>query len=304
MKSPDLQHACSVLMKQMSLPESFHQTVEDIYLPLSRIILNRKKTQPLLVSINGAQGTGKSTMTAFLKHILESEADCSVANLSLDDFYCIREQRKSLAENIHPLLATRGVPGTHDVELIEQVLDQLVKQQPCRVPRFDKALDDRCDEAGWCSIEEPVDIILFEGWCNNSPAQSRQALSDPVNELESTEDPDGVWRHYVNDQLIDYQRRLFDRTDTCIMLKAPDFNCVFEWRSVQEKKLKKNSGHLEQNLVMDATQLKRFIQHYERISRHTLEHLPQMADVVLPIADDHSITGIVNNIIDGNSTAE
>ncbi len=293
MKTSNKQTHISELIEQMSLPESFQQTVEDIYLPLSQVIVNSKKGSPLFVSINGAQGTGKSTMTAFLKSIIEYESDCAVANISIDDFYCTRERRKFLAESIHPLLETRGVPGTHDVVLIEQVLDCLVNQKPCQVPRFDKALDDRRAESGWGDIAEPVDIILFEGWCNNSPAQSRQALTDPVNELESTEDPEGVWRQYVNEQLIDYQRRLFDHADMCIMLQAPDFECVYEWRSKQEQKLEKNSKHLESNRVMNAAELKRFIQHYERISRHTLAHLPQIADVVLPVAEDHSIKALV-----------
>ena len=77
------------------------------------------------------------------------------------------------------------------------------------------------------------------------------------------------------------------------MLKAPDFEHIYEWRSLQEQKLASSSEHLEQNKVMNDTELQRFIQHYERISRHTLEHLPAQADVVLPVAADHSITGIV-----------
>ena len=81
----------------------------------------------------------------------------------------------------------------------------------------------------------------------------------------------------------------------CIMLKAPDFECIYEWRSLQEQKLKSSSKHQKQHRVMNEAELARFIQHYERISRHTLEHLPSTADVVLPIAADHTITGIVLN---------
>jgi D-glycerate 3-kinase len=285
----------------MQLPDSFIETVINIFVPLSQLVIDRKKTQPLLVSINGAQGTGKSTMTSFLKKIIESEMQCRIADISLDDFYSVKQQRMQLAETVHPLFATRGVPGTHDVAFLEQVLDKLLQQQTCRIPRFDKAADDRCDETLWTNIRAPVDIILFEGWCNSSPAQDMQALQMPVNELERNEDKEGVWRHYVNQRLIEYHQRLFDRTDMCIMLKAPDFECIYEWRSLQERKLKLklklklelNSDHLQQNFVMNETELKRFIQHYERISRHTLQHLPDIADVVLPIAHDHTISGVV-----------
>jgi len=293
MSSLQTQQRCSELIEQLQLPDSFQEIVTDIYLPLSQIILQQKKDQPLLISINGAQGTGKSTMARFIKHIIESEMDCQVADLSLDDFYSVREKRMSLAKDVHPLFATRGVPGTHDVDLIEQVFDSLLNRRACRIPRFNKAIDDRDAESAWTDCNEPVEVILFEGWCNNSPAQSAQELERPVNELEEKEDPHGIWRQYVNKQLIDYRQRLFDHADMSIMLKAPDFERIYEWRSLQEQKLAASSAHLEQNQVMNESELMRFIQHYERISRHTLEHLPAMADVVLPVAADHSITGIV-----------
>jgi D-glycerate 3-kinase len=293
MSSLQTQQRCSELIEQLQLPDSFQEIVTDIYLPLSQIILQQKKDQPLLISINGAQGTGKSTMARFIKHIIESEMDCQVADLSLDDFYSVREKRMSLAKDVHPLFATRGVPGTHDVDLIEQVFDSLLNRRACRIPRFNKAIDDRDAESAWTDCNEPVEVILFEGWCNNSPAQSAQELERPVKELEEKEDPHGIWRQYVNKQLIDYRQRLFDHADMSIMLKAPDFERIYEWRSLQEQKLAASSAHLEQNQVMNESELMRFIQHYERISRHTLEHLPAMADVVLPVAADHSITGIV-----------
>jgi len=298
MKSSNTHELCSALINEMQLPDSFYEIVSNIYLPLSKIIIGRKKDQPLFVSINGAQGTGKSTMTTFLKYIIESEMKCHVANLSLDDFYCTRSERKRLAENVHPLFITRGVPGTHDLALIENVLDALINQRPCRVPGFSKATDDRCDESDWTDYNKPVEVILFEGWCNNSPVQNEQELVLPINDLERNEDPQGIWRNYVNEQLIDYHRRIFNQVDMCIMLKAPDFECIYEWRSLQEKKLKDSTSHLEQQQVMNETELLRFIQHFERISRHTLAHLPAIADVVLPIAADHTITGIIQNYVE------
>jgi len=292
MSSIQIQQRCSELIGQMQLPDSFQEIVSNIYLPLSRIIMRQKKDQPLLISINGAQGTGKSTMTRFIKHIIESEANCHVADLSLDDFYSVREKRLSLSEDIHPLFATRGVPGTHDLDLIEAVIDSLLSKKACRIPRFNKAIDDRDVPSTWTDCIEPVDVILFEGWCNSSPAQSASQLERPINELEEKEDPHGIWRQYVNEKLIEYKQRFFDHADMCIMLKAPDFEHIYEWRSLQEQKLATGSAHLEQSRVMSKAELKRFIQHYERISRHTLEHLPDTADVVLPVAADHSITGI------------
>ena len=290
---------CSALIRQMQLPEDFQQVVSNIYLPLSNLIMQRKQDLPLLVSINGAQGTGKSTMTRFLKFIIESEMKCNVAELSLDDFYLTRKQRFQLADDVHPLFKTRGVPGTHDVAMLERVLHDLLAQKPCDIPRFDKAKDDRCDEQAWDHQGQPVDVILFEGWCNNSPAQDVSALDQAVNELEENEDPQGIWRHHVNEQLIDYQKRVFHNTDMCIMLNAPDFECIYQWRSLQEQKLRSTLCAADKQHSMDEDQLKRFIQHYERVSRHTLKTLPAIADVVLPVAPDHMITGIEQPALSG-----
>ena len=291
--SANTQKICTTLMRQMRLPESFEDIVRHIYLPLAQIIINKQQQQPLLVNINGAQGTGKSTCTTFLKQIIESELGCKVAELSIDDFYYTRSERQQLASQVHPLFITRGVPGTHDAALIENVLDALMNRQTCKVPRFNKSVDDRCSEKDWSDYSVPVDFILFEGWCNNSPAQSPAELVQPVNELEAEEDGEGIWRHYANEQLKDYHQRLFKHADMSIMLNASDFERIYEWRSLQEQKLKASSG--DQQHVMNDAELKRFIQHYERISRHTLSHLPHTADIVLPVAEDHSITGIIQN---------
>ncbi len=291
--SANTQKICTTLMRQMRLPESFADIVRNIYLPLAQIIINKQQQQPLLVNINGAQGTGKSTCTTFLKQIIESELGCKAAELSIDDFYYTRSERQQLSSQVHPLFITRGVPGTHDAALIENVLDALMNRQTCKVPRFNKSVDDRCSDEGWSDYSEPVDFILFEGWCNNSPAQSPAELVQPVNELEAEEDAEGIWRHYANEQLKDYHQRLFKHADMSIMLNASDFERIYEWRSLQEQKLKASSS--DQRHVMNDNELKRFIQHYERISRHTLAHLPHTADVVLPVAEDHSITGIIQN---------
>ena len=38
--------------------------------------------------------------------------------VSIDDFYKTRKDRKLLSKNKHSLLMTRGVPGTHDIDLM------------------------------------------------------------------------------------------------------------------------------------------------------------------------------------------
>lgn len=286
----------AAMRQSMQLPDSFDATIKAVYVPLAAKIHGRHEGRPLLVSINGAQGSGKSTLVKFVHAILEREYQYKVASMSLDDFYLTLAGRKQLAEYIHPLLITRGVPGTHDVELLESVLTSLLQGETCDIPSFDKALDDRVDNSAWKTVNGQVDIILFEGWCNNSPVQKPEELKEPVNELEAKEDPQGVWREYVNQNLALYHEKVFRLSNLNIMLKAPAFDCVYQWRKLQEDKLRatiaSGPSNANKSKVMNAEQLRRFIQHYERITRYSIQHLPARSDIVLPINADQSITGI------------
>ncbi len=103
------------------LPESFAGTATEFFEPLARWVerrlADRTGFEPFVLGINGAQGTGKSTLADFIREFLGVAHDRSTMVLSIDDLYLTRAQRQALAKDIHPLLATRGVPGTHDVEL-------------------------------------------------------------------------------------------------------------------------------------------------------------------------------------------
>ncbi len=157
-----------------------------------------------IFGINGGQGSGKSTAAAFLKDELLSAHGLRAVVLSLDDFYLPRAHRERLARDVHPLFATRGVPGTHDVQLGIDTLDklrELRKGDSLALPQFSKADDDRMPANPWSSVTGPVDIVLFEGWCVGTPPQTSAELAEPVNALEASEDADGRWRHIVNEQL-------------------------------------------------------------------------------------------------------
>jgi len=286
---------CTELVSEMMLPDVFNNIIYNTYIPLIEIILARKQSQPLLISINGAQGAGKTTLTTFIKLIIESELNYPTAILALDDFYYSRADRIQLSESVHPLFITRGVPGTHDINWLEDVVSALKNHTSIIAPRFNKALDDRTHESGWTHYNNDIEVILFEGWCNHSPYQSKNELLLPVNDLEKNMDQEGIWRNHANEQLKQYHQRLFNQTDISIMLKAPDFNHVYEWRNLQEKKLGDNITNTSQLHIMNEKEINNFIQHYERISRHTIEYLPDKADIIIPIAPDHSFQDIIVN---------
>lgn len=274
------------------LPPDYMQVVTDHYLPLAEwIAAEQGPGRQLLVGICGAQGTGKSTLAAFLERALATIGR-RVAALSLDDFYLTRAERVKLAATVHPLLATRGVPGSHDVALLISVLDALQglgEGDMVRVPRFDKATDDRASPDAWRAHSGPVDIVLLEGWCVGSVAQDEAALAKPVNALEADEDPDGCWRRWVNERLTREYAGLRGRLDRLVYLAAPDFDAVYRWRLKQEEKLRSATGGGPRLLGPD--QLRRFLMHYERLTRANAKTLPGLADVVLELDQEHRCTG-------------
>jgi D-glycerate 3-kinase len=268
-----------------NLPADFPALAERWFEPLAQCLLTnwQRGSRPLLVGVNGAQGTGKTTLCSVLELLL-GEQGVRAVTLSLDDFYLPREERRKLAQRVHPLLRTRGVPGTHEPGLLEDVIDELLAGSSCTAPRFDKSVDDRYPQDQWKRLDA-CDLVLFEGWCVGCPPQSGAALQDPVNRLEAEEDSMGVWRRYVNAQLSGDYAGLFARLDYLVVLQAPSLAVVLEWRSLQERKLARARPGAG---VMDDAELRRFVQHYERLTGHCLACLPARADYLLQMNTDHS----------------
>jgi len=282
----------SDFLTQHRMPPDFRVTAEKYYVPLAaRLTTLRGSKRQLLLGINGAQGTGKSTLADFLKLAATSIFGWNVAVLSIDDFYYTRDERKRLAEEIHPLLMTRGVPGTHDTSLLARYLKQLRQlgdDQSVALPRFDKASDDRADTSRWPVIKGPVDLVILEGWCVGTVAQTDAELALPVNALERDEDADGRWRRYVNEQLKTTYQPIFAQLDFLVFLRAPSFAAILRWRLVQEEKLA-DSSPADSSGLMSKDQITRFIQFYERLTRANLATLPEIADVVFWLDETHAI---------------
>lgn len=284
-------------LKQLQICDDLTSQLKNIYIPLAASLAVKVKEQqaPLIVGINGAQGSGKSTLCVLLEMILSEGFGLSATSFSIDDLYYTRAERRALGERIHPLLATRGVPGTHDVKLGMEILRQLSINEPGNkviLPVFDKAVDDRTPEEEWRKAITPIDLILFEGWCVGAHVQEESLLATPVNNLEKKEDPEGIWRGYVNRRLGDDYAELFAQLDLLIMLQVPEMECVFKWRSLQERKLALQQGEMTASKIMSPAEIERFIMHYERLTRHMLRELPEQADIVLRLNRGHQVDGV------------
>lgn len=284
---------------ELKLPHELALDLEQIYIPLYyKEVANKHKTwKPKIIGICGSQGSGKTTFTELFKITLEKGFGLNVVTVSIDDFYLTHSERLELSKTTHPLLKTRGVPGTHDVSMGLDIFKKLMEfnsEQEVTIPRFNKAIDDRFPKKHWNVIREQADIILFEGWCVGAKPQLVEHLERPINHLEAENDSDGTFRNYVNNQLASSYQQWFSMIDSLILLRVPSFEKILEWRYLQEEKLRKlhPQGNSDTNKIMSKAEIEFFVSHFERLTKHMLQSMPQLADCIIDIEENHSMESI------------
>lgn len=277
----------SKTVQALALPPAAVDLFDSVYRPVANWIVSThdRRAAPLVIGINGAQGSGKSTFCALMEPILESAHDLRVVTLSIDDVYRTRDERQKLADAVHPLCAIRGVPGTHDMELANTLIDQLLGTDgTVLIPRFDKATDDRKPPSAWDRVDAPIDIVLFEGWCVGCPELPNWEA--PYNHRERTEDPDGKWVRWSAACLDAMYTELFAKLDALIMIAVPSMATVRESRWRQEQRLwelhaksvrspSQPAGLMSRDEVIDYVAL------FERYTEHMLQTLPARAEVLI-----------------------
>ena len=270
--------------------------LKNFYIPICEKIyqdyIRNKKIK--IIGLTGGQGAGKSTITQIIKLILKHKYKLKVTYFSIDDFYKTLKERNKLSNNTHNLFKTRGVPGTHDTKLLKKTFSNLKKKnfKPVLIPVFDKSRDDRAPKRRWKKIYEQPNIIIFEGWCVGAKPQKNEALKKPVNILEKKEDSKLIWRNKVNNELKNEYKKIFDKIDRLVFLKVPNFECVFKWRLLQEKKLQFTSRGKK---IMSDIQVRKFIMYYERITMQMLKDLTSNAYAVLYLDKKHRFSKIKLN---------
>lgn len=277
------------------LPLSYLDTANQWFAPLvDNIVKNYKPdNSPQVIGINGCQGSGKSTLADYLCTVVAERLGVTTVSLSLDDFYLTKTERNHLAAKVHPLLATRGVPGTHDVQLAMDSIKSLAAGQKTVITRFDKSIDDRAPAASLKTTEGKIGLIVIEGWCLGAKPESTEKLIQPINSLEENDDRDGIWRAYVNRALHNDYPPLFALVDELIMLQAPAFDTVFNWRLEQEQKMVKRlekEGIECGSGVMSEQQILRFISYFQRVTENILNEMPQRADHLFKLGQSREIT--------------
>lgn len=241
-----------------------------------------------ILGLSGAQGSGKSTLARGL--ITQArQSGLRAGLLALDEYYLTKAERADLARAIHPLLAVRGPPGTHDIAWLARDIAALRGSEQVRVPRFDKSRDDRAPQTDWPHLRGPLDVLLLEGWCVGARPQPAQQLLAPINDLEAREDAAGIWRGWINAQLAGPYGEVFGALDGLAFLAAPDFCAVQTWRWEQEQALPPGPA------VMEAAQIARFIAHFERITRWMLHDMRERADLIVRLDGARQLVTLQQN---------
>ena len=264
-------------------------------IPLS-FWINKKSNNQIntyFLGLSGGQGAGKTTITSLLNLILTNYFKKKVCIFSIDDFYKTLDERKKLSKNIHSLLKTRGVPGTHDIKLMTNYLNKIKskKNKVISLPIFDKSIDDRAKKQKWKKINFIPNIIILEGWCVGAKPQNNKLLYKAVNVLEKKEDSNFRWRNYVNNQLKKKYKYLFDKMNDIIYIKVPNFSLLQKWRLKQENKLRLKNIKKKSKIMTNSEVLK-FMMTYQRVTEQMFKDMPKIASVIMSLNKNHQIKNI------------
>ncbi len=253
------------------------------------------KKRPYFVGLAGGQGTGKTTISSLIKIILIKYFKLKVFRISIDDFYKTRKERIKLSKRIHPMLLTRGVPGTHDINMMLNFFkkSKIKKFKRLKLPTFNKATDDRFNKKNWYDLKNKPDVIIFEGWCVGARSEGHNSLKRSINSMERIKDHKGIWRKYVNQQLKSKYKNLYSQLNCLIFLKAKNFSLLQKWRLKQERKLGLKSKNKIKSKVMNKEEVLNFMQTYQRITQNMFRNTPNYASIIFNLSSNHQIKSAV-----------
>ena len=262
--------------------------LKNFYIPLCDYIYNKYNNKTLIIGLSGGQGAGKTTMAEIIKIILKGKYNLETINFSIDDYYKTLKERKILSRKTNKLFLTRGVPGTHQTNLLLNHINILKgkKFKKIKIPKFNKSIDDRSHKSEWTTIKKKPNIVIFEGWCLGAKSQTKKKLLKPVNLLEKNYDMDLTWRSKVNNELKKKYKKIFNSINFFVFLKVPSFKYVLKWRIKQEKDLKLISKGKK---IMSVNEINKFVMFYERITKEMISYMPKESDITINLDKKHNL---------------
>ena len=269
---------------QKTLKKITNQDLDTEYIEKNylKILIKLKSKKKIMIA--GSQGSGKSSLSKLIKLYLEKFCYKSVVIISMDDFYLSKSQRTQLSKNIHPLFLTRGVPGTHDLELMNKKIKQIFnKEFPIYLPIFDKVSDSR--KRTYKKILK-ADVVIFEGWCAGSQPVDQNYLQKNFNNLEKHKDKNFIWRNSYNKYLNEYQK-LFSQFNFFIYFQFNHWDHVLNWKYKQELELRDKKKDLGLKKY-----LREFIQYYEKVSKWMHLKVPKYCNILIKLDAHQKIKSI------------
>lgn len=278
------------LCRNFSFPdtEQVWLTLWRLWLPLAMQLARARAElgRPLIQGILGGQGTGKTTLAAVLRLILE-ELSYSSASISLDDLYQSYTDRQQL-QQLDPRLVWRGPPGTHDVEAGIKLLDNLRQPRPDQtllLPRFDKSLHEGAGDRVAPVAIAPVDIVLFEGWFVGAQPIDERAFAAAPPPLQTAAD-----RQFArdNNERLKAYLPLWQRLDRLLVLYPTDYRFSKQWRQEAEQKMRAQGKP-----GMSDAEIEKFVEYFWQALHPELFIRPltrdrARVDLVVEINADHS----------------
>ena len=293
---------CFKFIKSQETPkEKFknkEKMIKSFLIPISFWIAKKaKKNKTCIVGLSGGQGSGKTTISSIISIILRKYFKLNVFIISIDDFYKTRKERFLLSKRIHPFLMTRGVPGTHDINMMLDFFKRVKgkKFRSLKLPKFNKVTDDRYNKKSWYSLKTKPDIIIFEGWCVGAKAEKNNTLKKSVNSMEKLKDTKLTWRSYVNEQLKTKYKQLYDQLNCLLYIKSSNFTLLKKWRIKQEKKLRLKNKRSNKFKIMNDREVINFMQTYQRVTQSMFKYVPKYASIILNLKSNHQIKSVIYN---------
>ncbi|KAI3630551.1 hypothetical protein MIR68_011986 [Amoeboaphelidium protococcarum] len=254
-------------------------------------LMKNSNKRPLLIGIQGVQGIGKSFTTAKLRESLCEQGFKTMA-LSIDDFYNTHDQLQQLSrESKNPLWEQRGLPGTHDVELMQNVLHKIMtnNEGEVQVPTYRKeAHSGQGGRGHFQTISLPADVVILEGWMVGFVAQADEFVGDTLTMLDYNETMIKNAKQ-VNKELRRYER-VFSMLDMLIALRSDTLENVYQWRLEQEQELILRTGK-----GMSSSQIKEFVDRFMTCYHIYLQSLYQQANIVITLNGDRQIVNIIQS---------
>ena len=272
--------------------------IKSFLIPISFWIAKKaEKKRSYIVGLSGGQGSGKTTISSIISIILRKYFKLNVFTISIDDFYKTRKERFSLSKKIHPSLMTRGVPGTHDINMMLDFFKRLKRKEfkSLKLPKFNKAIDNRYNKKLWHSLKKRPDIIIFEGWCVGAKAEKNNTLKKSINSFEKFRDKKLIWRRYVNKQLQSKYKQLYDQLNCLLYIKSNNFNLLRNWRIKQENKLRLKNKRSNSNKIMSNKEVINFMNTYQRVTQNMFKTVPKVASIILNLNTNHQIKSVIYN---------